>query len=85
VRPPSVYGTRPRRGRAAADDSTSRELEWHPPKRVKGKGPAARLATLASAEVVYDETFTTAAVTNNPMGLFVTVDRVGHRRGPHPQ
>jgi xanthine dehydrogenase YagR molybdenum-binding subunit len=28
---------------------------------------------LASAEVAYDETFTTAAVTNNPMGLFATV------------
>src|SRR6185437_16635749 len=32
-------------------------------------------AALASAEVVYDETFTTAAVTNNPMGLFATVAR----------
>ena len=32
-------------------------------------------ASLASAEVVYDETFTTAAVTNNPMGLFATVAR----------
>jgi xanthine dehydrogenase YagR molybdenum-binding subunit len=30
---------------------------------------------LASAEVVYDETFTTAPVTNNPMGLFATVAR----------
>jgi CO/xanthine dehydrogenase Mo-binding subunit len=30
---------------------------------------------LASAEVAYDETFTTAAVTNNPMGLFATVAR----------
>ena len=28
---------------------------------------------LASADVVYDETFTTAAVTPNPMGLFATV------------
>jgi CO/xanthine dehydrogenase Mo-binding subunit len=28
---------------------------------------------LASAEVVYDETFTIAAETNNPMGLFATV------------
>ena len=32
-------------------------------------------AALASAEVAYDETFTTAAVTNNPMGLFATVAR----------
>jgi CO/xanthine dehydrogenase Mo-binding subunit len=32
-------------------------------------------AALASAEVVYDEVFTTAAVTNNPMGLFATVAR----------
>ena len=32
-------------------------------------------AALASAEVIYDETFTTAAVTNNPMGLFATVAR----------
>jgi CO/xanthine dehydrogenase Mo-binding subunit len=32
-------------------------------------------AALAFAEVVYDETFTTAAVTNNPMGLFATVAR----------
>ena len=30
-------------------------------------------AALASAEVVYDQTFTTAAVTSNPMGLFATV------------
>jgi xanthine dehydrogenase YagR molybdenum-binding subunit len=30
-------------------------------------------AALASAEVVYDETFTTAAETNNPLGLFCTV------------
>ena len=30
-------------------------------------------AALASAEAVYDETFTTAAETNNPMGLFATV------------
>jgi xanthine dehydrogenase YagR molybdenum-binding subunit len=32
-------------------------------------------AALASAEVVYDEIFTTAAVTCNPMGLFATVAR----------
>jgi CO/xanthine dehydrogenase Mo-binding subunit len=32
-------------------------------------------AALASAEVAYDETFTTAPVTNNPMGLFATVAR----------
>jgi CO/xanthine dehydrogenase Mo-binding subunit len=32
-------------------------------------------AALASAEVVYDQTFTTAAVTNNPMGLFATLAR----------
>jgi xanthine dehydrogenase YagR molybdenum-binding subunit len=32
-------------------------------------------AALASADVVYDETFSTAAVTNNPMGLFATVAR----------
>lgn len=32
-------------------------------------------AALACADVVYDETFTTAAVTNNPMGLFATVAR----------
>jgi CO/xanthine dehydrogenase Mo-binding subunit len=32
-------------------------------------------AALASADVVYDEIFTTAAVTNNPMGLFATVAR----------
>jgi CO/xanthine dehydrogenase Mo-binding subunit len=32
-------------------------------------------AALASADVTYDETFTTAAVTPNPMGLFATVAR----------
>jgi xanthine dehydrogenase YagR molybdenum-binding subunit len=32
-------------------------------------------AALASADVVYDEIFTTAAVTPNPMGLFATVAR----------
>src|SRR5256714_15427666 len=32
-------------------------------------------AALASAEVAYDKVFTTAAVTNNPMGLFATVAR----------
>src|SRR6202043_1997032 len=32
-------------------------------------------AALASADVVYDQTFTTAAVTPNPMGLFATVAR----------
>ena len=32
-------------------------------------------AALASAEVIYDETFTTAAETHNPMGLFATVAR----------
>jgi xanthine dehydrogenase YagR molybdenum-binding subunit len=32
-------------------------------------------AALASAEVVYDEIFTTAPVTPNPMGLFATVAR----------
>jgi CO/xanthine dehydrogenase Mo-binding subunit len=32
-------------------------------------------AALASAEVTYDKTFTTAAVTPNPMGLFATVAR----------
>ena len=32
-------------------------------------------AALASAEVVYDETFAIAAETNNPMGLFATVAR----------
>jgi xanthine dehydrogenase YagR molybdenum-binding subunit len=32
-------------------------------------------AALASAGVTYDETFTTAAVTPNPMGLFATVAR----------
>jgi len=37
------------------------------------RGDAA--AALASAEVVYDETFTTAAETNNPLGLFATVAR----------
>jgi xanthine dehydrogenase YagR molybdenum-binding subunit len=45
-----------------------------------GRGPddVARgdvAAALASAEVVYDEVFTTAAVTPNPMGLFATVAR----------
>ena len=30
---------------------------------------------LATADVVYDKTFTTAPVTNNPMGLFATVAR----------
>ena len=41
-------------------------------------------AALASAEVVYDEIFTTAAVTNNPMGLFATVARwEGHRLTVH--
>jgi CO/xanthine dehydrogenase Mo-binding subunit len=41
-------------------------------------------AALASAEVVYDETFTTAAVTPNPMGLFATVARwEGHRLTVH--
>lgn len=37
------------------------------------RGDAA--AALASAEVVYDETFTIAAETNNPLGLFATVAR----------
>jgi CO/xanthine dehydrogenase Mo-binding subunit len=32
-------------------------------------------AALASAEVVYDQTFTTAAETNNPLGLFATLAR----------
>ena len=32
-------------------------------------------AALASAEALYDETFATAAETNNPMGLFATVTR----------
>jgi len=32
-------------------------------------------AALASAEVIYEEVFTTAPVTNNPMGLFATVAR----------
>ena len=32
-------------------------------------------AALASADVVYDQTFTTAAVTPSPMGLFATVAR----------
>ena len=32
-------------------------------------------AALACAEVVYDETFTLAAATNNPLGLFATVAR----------
>jgi CO/xanthine dehydrogenase Mo-binding subunit len=32
-------------------------------------------AALAAAEVTYDQTFTTAAVTNNPLGLFATVAR----------
>ncbi len=32
-------------------------------------------AALASAEVAYDETFTIAAETNNPLGLFATVAR----------
>jgi xanthine dehydrogenase YagR molybdenum-binding subunit len=32
-------------------------------------------AALASADVVYDQTFITAAVTGNPMGLFATVAR----------
>ena len=32
-------------------------------------------AALASAEVLYDETFATAAETNNPIGLFATVAR----------
>src|SRR6478672_4586 len=41
-------------------------------------------AALASAEVVYDEIFTTAAVTPNPMGLFATVARWdGHRLTVH--
>lgn len=45
-----------------------------------GRGPddVARgdvVAALDSAEVVYDEVFTTAPVTNNPMGLFATVAR----------
>jgi xanthine dehydrogenase YagR molybdenum-binding subunit len=45
-----------------------------------GRGPddVARgdvTAALASAEVVYDEIFTTSPVTNNPMGLFATVAR----------
>ncbi len=41
-------------------------------------------AALASAEVVYDEIFTTAAVTNNPMGLFATVARWdGHQLTVH--
>jgi xanthine dehydrogenase YagR molybdenum-binding subunit len=32
-------------------------------------------AALAAADVVYDETFTLAAATNNPLGLFATVAR----------
>jgi CO/xanthine dehydrogenase Mo-binding subunit len=36
-------------------------------------------AALASAEVVYDQSFTTAAVTPSPMGLFATVARWGRR------
>ena len=41
-------------------------------------------AALASAEVVYDEIFTTAPVTNNPMGLFATVARWdGHQLTVH--
>ena len=41
-------------------------------------------AALASADVVYDEIFTTAAVTNNPMGLSATVARWdGHRLTVH--
>ncbi len=45
-----------------------------------GRGPddVARgdvTAALASADVVYDEIFTTAPVTNSPMGLFATVAR----------
>jgi xanthine dehydrogenase YagR molybdenum-binding subunit len=32
-------------------------------------------AALASAEVLYDQTFTTAAETNNPLGLFATLAR----------
>jgi xanthine dehydrogenase YagR molybdenum-binding subunit len=32
-------------------------------------------AALGSAEVVYDQTFTTAAETNNPLGLFATLAR----------
>ena len=32
-------------------------------------------AALASAAVTYDETFTTPAETNNPIGLFATVAR----------
>src|SRR4029077_6185094 len=39
-------------------------------------------AALASAEVVYDEVFTTAAVTSNPMGLFATVARWDGNRLP---
>ncbi len=35
------------------------------------RGDAA--AALASAEVVYDQEFTIAAETNNPLGLFATV------------
>jgi len=37
------------------------------------RGDAA--AALASADVVYDETFTLSAETNNPLGLFATVAR----------
>ena len=41
-------------------------------------------AALSRAEVVYDETFTTAAVVPNPMGLFATVARWdGNRLSVH--
>ena len=41
-------------------------------------------AALASADVVYDQTFTTAAVTPSPMGLFATVARwEGNRLSVH--
>ena len=49
------------------------------PSKPVGTGAAARRrrGRAASAEVLYDETFATAAETNNPMGLFATVGVLG--------
>ena len=50
-----------------------------------GYGPSRALAgkvtaaALASAKVTYDQEFTTAAETNNPLGLFATVAHWGRQ------
>jgi hypothetical protein len=74
------------RGRGAAD--RRRHDRARPPRSRQSVGQDVDrgdvTAALASAEVAYDEVFTTAAVTNNPMGLFATVAlREGNRLTVH--